>query len=257
MEGREYFDTVAELYDSARPGYPPLMVDDLLLFSGAGPGSAMLDIGCGTGKSTEPFVERGLAATALDPGGNMLAVCRRRLSRHHSVHYHQATFEDWQPDGAGFDLVISGTAFHWIDPSSHAKLLRVLKPGGWVGVFWHTFLNESGGFYDTLNEIYRLHAPAMYVPDIHAAQELADREKELQLLSWTGFGQWRVIRYYEAVRYDAQGYLDLLHTWSTHTQLPQAFFDAVADAIARHGGLVEKPIRTTLCVARRTAAASS
>jgi ubiquinone/menaquinone biosynthesis C-methylase UbiE len=255
MEQREHFDTVASLYDAVRPGYPPLMVDDLLRLSGAGPGNTVLDIGCGTGKSTEPFLKRGLVATALDPGANMLAICKKRLSRYPSVQYWQSTFEDWSPDGAVFDLAISGTAFHWVDPTSHAKLLHVLKPDGWVGIFWHTFLNGSSAFYDQLNEIYRRHAPAMYVADMHAAQELADREKEIQLLAWSGFGQWRVNRYYETVRYDARGYVDLLHTWSTHTQLPEAFFEEVSRAIRDCGGSIEKPIRTTLCAARRLATA--
>jgi ubiquinone/menaquinone biosynthesis C-methylase UbiE len=251
MERREYFDTVASLYDSARPSYPSLMVNDLLWLSGVGSGDHVLDIGCGTGKSTEPFARRSFRVTALDPGANMLDICRARLASCPSVAYVQASFEEWLPDGQVFDLIVSGTAFHWIVPAGHAKVHHVLKPGGWIGVFWHTFLNGDDPFYSLLDDIYRRHASALYVPDLHASQELADRDKERQLLSWDGFGLWRVIRYYETVRYDAQGYLDLLRTWSTHKGLPPAFFEAVSDTIQRSGGSIAKPIRTTLCAGQR------
>jgi hypothetical protein len=60
-----------------------------------------------------------------------------------------------------------------------------------------------------------------------------------------------VIRYYETAMYDARGYVDLLQTWSTHTQLPEAFFDEVSAAIEGCGDSITKPIRTTLCAARR------
>jgi ubiquinone/menaquinone biosynthesis C-methylase UbiE len=251
VERPDYFDTVARLYDSTRPGYPPLMVEDLLRLSGVEAGDSVLDIGAGTGKSTEPFARRGLIVTALDPGANMLAVCKERLSSFPATRYEQAAFETWSADGQVFDLVVSGTAFHWVAPTSHARLSRVLKPDGWIGVFWHTFLNGREPFYDQLDEIYRQHAPELYVPDLHATQELADRGKEKQLLSWDGYCDWRVIRYYDAVRYDTRRYTDLLHTWSTHVDLPPAFFQAVSAAIERSGGSITKPVRTTLCAGRR------
>ena len=252
MEQREYFDTVARLYDSARPEYPSLMVDDLLSLSGVRPGDVVLDIGCGTGKSSEPFAKRGLKLTALDPGANMLAVCRERLSLYPGVRYEQAAFETWSPNGHVFDMVVSGTAFHWVAAAGHARLLDVLKPQGWVGVFGHTFLNGRDPFYDRLDRIYHDHAPSLYVSDLHAAQELADRQKEEQLLSWEAFGKWRIIRYYDNVEYDADGYSKLLRTWSTHVDLPQSFYGAVAAAIEDVGGHILKPIRTTLCAGRRT-----
>jgi ubiquinone/menaquinone biosynthesis C-methylase UbiE len=46
------FDEDAELYDRARPGYPPELFDDLAEVAGTGPGCRVLEVGAGTGKAT-------------------------------------------------------------------------------------------------------------------------------------------------------------------------------------------------------------
>jgi len=227
------------------------MIDDLLRLTNVPLGGSVLDIGCGTGKSSEPFAKRGFVVTALDPGANMLAVCKKRLAAYANVTFEQASFESWSADGRGFDLVISGTAFHWVESSARSKLLEVARRRGALGIFWHTYLNGRNPFFEQLDRIYKAHAPTLYVSDLAASQELADREKEEQALSLEGFSDWRVIRYYDNIRYDAEGYVNLLRTWSTHADLSQSFYEAVGLAIHETGGSIEKPIRTTLCVGLR------
>jgi ubiquinone/menaquinone biosynthesis C-methylase UbiE len=246
-----HFDTVARIYDAARPGYPALMIDDLLELSRASPGAHVLDIGCGTGKSTEPFARRGFMICALDPGANMLAVCKENLQSYPNVRYEHSAFETWCPGGQTFDLVISGTAFHWLTEAGYGQLMRVLKPQGAVGIFWHTFLAGQDPLYDELSVIYKKHAPALFTDDLQAIQEMTDRRKEEKLLSWRDFGEHRAIRYHDHVRYTTRGYVALLRTWSTHRELSESFFDAVALAIEKAGGEIIQPIRTTLCFARR------
>src|SRR5690242_18638862 len=53
------FDEVASLYDRVRPGYPDELFADLADVTGLGAGSAVLEVGCGTGQAT-----RALAALA-------------------------------------------------------------------------------------------------------------------------------------------------------------------------------------------------
>jgi len=45
-------------------------------------GTRALDVGCGTGKSTEPLLELGYEVTACDPSPAMLAQAKRRLNAH-------------------------------------------------------------------------------------------------------------------------------------------------------------------------------
>jgi SAM-dependent methyltransferase len=54
------FDQIAELYDRARPYYREEMFDDLFQLAGLEPASTrILEIGCGTGRATEPLARRG------------------------------------------------------------------------------------------------------------------------------------------------------------------------------------------------------
>ena len=250
MEQRLWFDTVAQLYDSIRPGYPPSLIDDLLWLSRITPGAHILDIGCGTGKSTEPFAARGFKVCALDPGSNMLEICKEKLRKYPNVSYVNATFETWAANGLKFDLVISGTAFHWMTEVGGEQLLRLLNPQGSIGIFWHTFIHGRGPIYEQINQVYKKYAPDLYSDDPYAIQECNDRRKEERLLSWTEFSDWRVIRYYSHMCYTTSGYLNLLRTWSDHSNLSDTFFNEIASVIDIAGGKLIKPIRTTLCFAK-------
>jgi hypothetical protein len=148
--------------------------------------------------------------------------------------------------------VVSGTAFHWVAGVGYSHLLRVVKPDGAVAIFWHRFLNGHDSFYDRLDEIYRDHAPELYMTDLHAKAEMADREREERLLACDGFADRRIIRYYDNLQYNAEGYLSLLRTWPDHAGLPDQFFSEIASAVEAVGGLIVKPIRTTLVFGRRT-----
>src|SRR5919109_4571971 len=75
------FDEDAERYDRARPGYPPELYDDLEELAGAGPGSRVLEVGCGTGQATVPLAGRGCRITAVEAGACMAAVARRNVAR--------------------------------------------------------------------------------------------------------------------------------------------------------------------------------
>jgi SAM-dependent methyltransferase len=51
-----------------------------------------------------------------------------------------ATFEAWEPAGRTFDAVVSGTAWHWIDPvAGPTKAAQVLRPGGVLAPFGHVY----------------------------------------------------------------------------------------------------------------------
>ena len=104
---RATFDEAAELYDRARPRYPPALFDDLADLTGIGPGSRILEIGPGTGQATLPLAERGCRVVAVELGADLAAVARRNLARFPTVEVVTAAFEDWPLPSEPFDLVLA------------------------------------------------------------------------------------------------------------------------------------------------------
>src|SRR5712672_4842587 len=77
---RAGFDTAAEDYQRTRPVCPPELFDDLIDRAGLKAGDRVIEIGCGTGQATVPLAQRGLTVTAIELGGELAAVARRRLA---------------------------------------------------------------------------------------------------------------------------------------------------------------------------------
>jgi 2-polyprenyl-3-methyl-5-hydroxy-6-metoxy-1,4-benzoquinol methylase len=128
------FDGVAQLYDDSRLGYPRDILDYVIATAGVGPGSDVLEVGCGTGQLTESLTDYGFRLTAIDIGASMVGIARRRLASS-AVSFQVASFEDFVAADASFDLIISANAFHWVDPEvKFRKPAGLLRPGGWLAL---------------------------------------------------------------------------------------------------------------------------
>jgi SAM-dependent methyltransferase len=68
---RGLFDTVARLYEATRPGYPPELAGFIAETAGAVAGSAVLEVGCGTGQLTKVLAPFGFTLTAIDVGASL------------------------------------------------------------------------------------------------------------------------------------------------------------------------------------------
>ena len=92
---RTTFSEAAELYDRMRPGYPRAVFEELAEFGRLGPGSRVLEIGCGTGQATLPLAQRGYRVTAVELGAELAAIARRKLASFPGVEVVVSAFEDW------------------------------------------------------------------------------------------------------------------------------------------------------------------
>jgi SAM-dependent methyltransferase len=131
---RTLFDGVAQLYQATRPSYPGEIVEFLVATAGVGPGSAVLEVGCGTGQLTRDLARYGFDLTAIDIGPAMIAAARRHAGDS-AISFQACSFEDFVSADAAFDLIVFATAFHWVDPEvKFSKPARLLRPGGWLAL---------------------------------------------------------------------------------------------------------------------------
>ena len=126
----ESFGSEAERYERTRPTYPNAIVDAILV---ASPGPDVLDVGIGTGFSTRPFQEEGCHVLGVDPDERMAEYARQS-----GLEVEIAKFEEWDPAGRTFDVVIAGQTWHWVEPVLGAsKAAEILQPGGRIALFWN------------------------------------------------------------------------------------------------------------------------
>jgi ubiquinone/menaquinone biosynthesis C-methylase UbiE len=127
------FNDLAVDYDRYRIGYSNELFD-VFGASGLPRAAAVLDAGCGSGFATEPLVARGMNVTGIDPSPRMLESAKRRAP---TATFVEATVEELPFGDRKFDAAVSAQAFHWFDNDrAFAELMRVVKPGGTIGVWW-------------------------------------------------------------------------------------------------------------------------
>src|SRR5918992_361313 len=165
---RRTFDEAASLYDEVRPGYPEDLFDDIVSLSGIRPAGRILEIGCGTGQATVPFARRGYRILCIELGENMAALARRNLRRYPQAEVRIGAFEESPLEEKAFDLAISATAFHWLDPAvAYPKAAGALRDGGSLALFWnvHVHSDTSEGFFEAVQRIYEREAPEIVGPE--------------------------------------------------------------------------------------------
>lgn len=257
---RLIFDTVAADYDAARPGYPEPLIEDVLGFAALAPAARCLEVGCGTGQATLPFARRGFSILCLDIGAELIRLASENLRNFPAVRFQNTAFEDWIPGPDSFELLFSGTAFHWVPPETgYAKAGRVLRPGGALALFWNTHPPEKEGFFVEVDELYRRYAPAYVEPQNR--QRVPEPDPSITgFIETTGcFGPVEVRTYPFPQVYTTAEYLRLINTFSDHLAMPvdkrKALYAGIADLIeGRYAGKINKHVLSTLYLAKRAGA---
>lgn len=230
------FNTAAMLYEEVRPGYPEALIQDVIGLSGLEEHSRILEVGCGTGKATRPFAERGYELVCLDIGADLIAVATEKLKEFPNVSFIEQTFEEWASDGE-FDLIISATAFHWVDPKvRYLKASEVLKSKGFLAVFSNQHIRKDEGFFAESQRLYdKYYAPLTTSGPTHATnfpgvEAFQDPIKRVYPWSQT---------------YSSEQYIKLLGTYSGHIALPEKnkrlLFEGIANLIeTKYEGQITK-----------------
>jgi SAM-dependent methyltransferase len=249
----ESFGADAERYDRTRPAYPAALVRRLIA---ASPGRDVLDVGCGTGTEARQFQAAGCDVLGVDPDQRMASFARRT-----GVPVEVARFEAWDPAGRTFDMVIAGTAWHWVDPAAGAvKAARVLRPGGLIAPFT-TVRQAPAALTEALAAAYQRVVPDSPV-SLDPARPLLDAYRSVFAKIAGGIRaagafsepeQWQFDWEYT---YTRPGWLDWLSTQPLLSPLPNdkraGVLTAVGIAIDATGGTFTVPHTTVAITATRT-----
>jgi SAM-dependent methyltransferase len=112
----------------ARPVWEPL-----LRAAAIGPGSRVLDVGCGTGELLEHLQEHGARPSGVDPASRMVELARARAV---GADVRTGELERLPFDDDAFDALLAVNAFQFADDQDRAlaEAGRVLAPGGVLGL---------------------------------------------------------------------------------------------------------------------------
>jgi SAM-dependent methyltransferase len=234
------FGTVAEAYDRIRPGYPDALVDAVLAgaFPAGAPYGAAAEAGAGTGIATRAFASRGVDVTAYEPDPQMASLAQVRCAGL-PVHIEQARFED--ASAAGFPLVFSAQAWHWVAPAARCDVAAaVLRPGGTIALFWNADRLADPGVQARVDAAYAAIAPINdWSIDPVRQADLMAHWPAVELVAHPAFGNVtaRVFRWERVL--PRADYLTYLATHSSflrldddrRTRLLEAIGDAVPDDV--------------------------
>ena len=257
---RTTLDQDASLYEKERPGYPNALFEDIIKFSKIPEDGRILEIGCGTAQATLPFAERGYAIHCIELGTNLAAIAKRKLSAYSKVQVSVGKFEEYPLEERTFDLVISATAFHWIDPDiGYRKVAKVLRPNGTLALFWNkpVLTQVSADIVQSIQTVYERvvpeiakRFPGLVHPDAIPAS-VKDEIDRSQL-----FGRVTVSKYRWEAEYSAKAYVELLNTYSDHIALVEEIrtelFNGIENLIeTQFGGSIVKEHLSILYLAHR------
>ncbi len=240
---RATFDEVAELYERARPLYPAELFGDLQRLA---PAERVLEIGCGTGQATRELVRRGHDVVCIELGANLAAAARATVPQAEVV---VSSFEEWDPAGATFDLVLAATSWHWLDPPAAYAKAAALAPCLAIVETAHVGPEDADPFFEQIQDAYV--AVGEERSSLPHPDDVADHREGIEASGH--FTDVDVHRYLAAHEYTAEEYVQVLETYSGHRAMEPAAREGLYSEVRRLLGdrRVRKHYLFLLHVARR------
>lgn len=140
------FEDLVDDYDAGRPTYPASLYEALPPLAGR----RVLELGAGTGLGTAGLLAAGAEVVATDRGPRMLG---RLHALHPGTPVVVARAEALPFADASVDGVCGAQMWHWVDvPTAAAQVSRVLRPGGWLAVWWNDVAAAGQPWFEAQQE---------------------------------------------------------------------------------------------------------
>ena len=144
---------VGELYRRGRPYHHPRSLARVRAVVGTEAVVHALDVACGTGMSTVALAEHAALVVGLDISPEMMRVAPTAPN----IAYILGSAEQLPFIDGAFDAVTCSSGVHWFDQARFfAELQRVVRPGGWVGLYDHYFrgMPDVDGFDAWIGDLF-------------------------------------------------------------------------------------------------------
>lgn len=248
------FGEVADLYHRHRPDYPTEIFEWIVDLAALPSRGLIVDVGCGTGKSSFWFVGQGHRVIGIEPDPAMAAVAEDAAQGPGELTISATTLEEWGGPKETVDLVVSGQAWHWTDPATRFDTVAAtLAPTGWLCVYWNRPDLDAGSLASELMGAYERHVPdkarelaAVRFPGSKAAISAATPADEFDLSGRFGPVERLDVGWQQAITTDE--HLANIQTQSNHRLLEPAvlspLLDDIGSIIDAAGGSYLQPYTT-------------
>ena len=253
-EYRKVFDTIPEQFDRFRPRYTPELFSDLISCAGIGPGTAVLELGPGTGQATDPVLETGCDYCAIELGENLSAFMREKYGAYPNFRIVNDDFITHDFGEERFDVIYSAATIQWIpEEIAFPKTYSLLKPGGMLAM-----MLLSQGDYRTPNE--DLYAQIQKLYDEYYGRYSAPYRDMKAPFCYVhaadhGFTDIEKREYHSSRSFNADEYVSYCGTHSDHIVIPEPyktrFFEGLRQAVLDAGDRIEFLDTYTLYLARK------
>lgn len=250
----EMFNQAANYYDKYRPSYPVEIIEELVEKAELSRGAELLEIGSGSGKATELFVNRGFNIMCIEPGKELVDIGNYKFAEENFV-FKKSRFEELDIEKEKYDAIFSAQAFHWVpQPVGYEKCAYGLKSRGYLALFWNMYIvyeneidkellkisNKYGGLADFLSEEQCEERIASIVSGIENSR-LFESPKVYRKL-WTQ-------------KYTADEFYGFVLTGNRFIQKSdeekQSAYEEIKELANKYGGVIERPYLCVLYMAQR------
>lgn len=186
-DATQRFGARADAYARARPAYPQQAVVALVRALALPAGSCIVDLGCGTGLSSEAFLRSGFRLIGVEPNQAMRAHAAQLSARYRRFAVVDGRAESTGLDAACADLVIAAQAFHWFDVEAARKeALRILRRPPRAALIWNDRRTEGSEFARGYEQLL-----LRFGTEYRAVQERHTQVDRLE--RFFGHARWRTI----------------------------------------------------------------
>lgn len=248
-----HFDNYYNEYNNIRPGYPNEIFEIISKLRYFDKDSNILEIGAGNGiASSEIYNKWKSKLTLIEPGKNFCELLQLKFKDNNDIKIENITFENYNGKIL-FDAIISATAFHWLDLSiKYEKSYRLLKNDGLLILFWNNYNFENNEIGNKIEKIYEKYGKGFSDKKSNyekQMEKIENRRKEINESNYFKVIEHKIL--YNILEYTTTEYIQLLKTFSDHSELGYDFWLEMEQIIKENGNKINVKIIINLEIAKK------